>query len=62
MFAALAFTVLIETYWNVNENYQTYSKGHAQVLIETYWNVNAYKIDGQLCSVSLNRNILECKL
>ena len=33
-------TVLIETYWNVNENDLVFLKNSFSVLIETYWNVN----------------------
>ena len=33
--------VLIETYWNVNEEQGTEEKGAKIVLIETYWNVNS---------------------
>ena len=33
--------VLIETYWNVNENDLVFLKNSFSVLIETYWNVNS---------------------
>ena len=33
--------VLIETYWNVNQEKQPQDPGDDGVLIETYWNVNA---------------------
>ncbi len=36
-----AIVVLIETYWNVNEEQGTEEKGAKIVLIETYWNVNS---------------------
>ena len=32
--------VLIETYWNVNENAEKVENSTSAVLIETYWNVN----------------------
>ena len=32
--------VLIETYWNVNEEQKEWLKFLHTVLIETYWNVN----------------------
>ena len=54
-------TVLIETYWNVNENDLVFLKNSFSVLIETYWNVNS-NLPGQSSLVhSINRNILECK-
>ena len=34
--------VLISTYWNVNAESATTSKGFEDVLISTYWNVNAF--------------------
>ena len=38
-------SVLIETYWNVNENgLESHSKKE-KVLIETYWNVNQAELD-----------------
>ena len=32
--------VLIETYWNVNEDGRNMKSSELHVLIETYWNVN----------------------
>ena len=32
--------VLIETYWNVNNDYGYETREERPVLIETYWNVN----------------------
>ena len=40
MMPAIAYAVLIETYWNVNTSLRTHRKRHRMVLIETYWNVN----------------------
>ena len=34
------YIVLIETYWNVNEDDLVFLKNSFSVLIETYWNVN----------------------
>ena len=54
---------LIETLWNVNEEYETpHPKGITE-LIETLWNVNEEK--DKLSNnerVRINRNILECRL
>ena len=54
--------VLIETYWNVNSATTGNKYVYQNVLIETYWNVNEF--DEKNCvdlSMSINRNILECK-
>ena len=56
------FSVLIETYWNVNSDPGLKYYSVDAVLIETYWNVN--KQFEQLSEnrvESINRNILECK-
>ena len=53
--------VLIETYWNVNLQFQKRSERIRLVLIETYWNVNDIKLGLDRQIVGLNRNILECK-
>ena len=57
------FTVLIETYWNVNIIILAFISSGFRVLIETYWNVN-YRLLVRLWGwrLRLNRNILECKL
>ena len=54
--------VLIETYWNVNENAEKVENSTSAVLIETYWNVNECTRK-EKCEEhgSINRNILECK-
>ena len=55
--------VLIETYWNVNNEMLKNNGITRDVLIETYWNVN----DRIRCQEvvqppsGINRNILECK-
>ena len=54
--------VLIETYWNVNDDTITDYTSIGMVLIETYWNVNAKELNViSGLTQCLNRNILECK-
>ena len=54
--------VLIETYWNVKSNTVYYITCNTSVLIETYWNVKMLiTVLLQLLTLSINRNILECK-
>ena len=55
-------SVLIETYWNVNDNRRESSFRANLVLIETYWNVNSNMDTGLRLITGINRNILECKL
>ena len=57
----LSFTVLIETYWNVNKLDGISHVTVAFVLIETYWNVNNSRNIATMSKASINRNILECK-
>ena len=55
-------SVLIETYWNVKVLVTRKRIFQKDVLIETYWNVKDF--DEKNCvdlSLSINRNILECK-
>ena len=54
--------VLIETYWNVNEDIHYLIDNDLIVLIETYWNVNFVAVYGHPDDFRINRNILECKL
>ena len=58
----LPLTVLIETYWNVKTCVGSHVLMLLDVLIETYWNVKLLEVlvfsSG---TVSINRNILECK-
>ena len=54
-------SVLIETYWNVNNKKADRGIQKKGVLIETYWNVNLLAALCICVSLSLNRNILECK-
>ena len=55
--------VLIETLWNVNDDFHTGSSKSVQVLIETLWNVNKKDpSDKAIKQSSINRNIVECKL
>ena len=44
-FQSWLFTVLIETYWNVNVTTSRLRVITGRVLIETYWNVNDTKPD-----------------
>ena len=39
----MSLAVLIETYWNVNEDDLVFLKNSFSVLIETYWNVNPFE-------------------
>ena len=56
------FDVLIETYWNVNEEQKEWLKFLHTVLIETYWNVNLVLQKFTIIrKMGINRNILECK-
>ena len=55
-------SVLIETFWNVKVLVTRKRIFQKDVLIETYWNVKDF--DEKNCvdlSLSINRNILECK-
>ena len=55
-------TVLIETYWNVNDARQSSIRMESNVLIETYWNVNSEAVEPVAAAYErINRNILECK-
>ena len=57
-----AFSVLIETLWNVNSSPDTTQNIELKVLIETLWNVNITKTVKATCGAkSINRNIVECK-
>ena len=54
--------VLIETYWNVKDSDRQMIRPETSVLIETYWNVKEKKLWKNIKrSISINRNILECK-
>ena len=60
--SCVSLYVLIETSWNVkihpqNENYLL-----PPVLIETSWNVKVFRMPRRHDSVSINRNIVECKV
>ena len=55
-------SVLISTYWNVNEFQQVYAYTQLYVLISTYWNVNLQLFNLFIASdSSFNLNLLECK-
>ena len=52
-------TVLISTYWNVNEKDFKLLVQDTFVLISTYWNVNARGFDiKRITSTSFNLNLL----
>ena len=47
-----SYAVLIETYWNVNEDDLVFLKNSFSVLIETYWNVNkGVVLDSDCCTI-----------
>ena len=55
--------VLIELYWNVNNDDGSEKDNWTKVLIELYWNVNKTRLmDWEQDGDSINRTILECKL
>ena len=57
----LAFSVLIDTWWNVNFLLHVAIASSKLVLIDTWWNVNAYM--GRIASKrsSFNRYMVECE-
>ena len=57
----IEYLVLIETLWNVNETAGINAGGFTAVLIETLWNVNMRASFVSYHSLSINRNIVECK-
>ena len=54
--------VLIETLWNVNFIAQTFIDTCGYVLIETLWNVKDHLPLLVSFFLSINRNIVECKV
>ena len=54
--------VLIETLWNVKQNVRLRSANRNNVLIETLWNVKIYMEEMHMDVLSINRNIVECKV
>ena len=59
---SVSLLVLIETYWNVKVIEDRNALTVESVLIETYWNVKILYSLGTLPIISINRNILECKV
>ena len=61
-FLLKAFTVLIETLWNVKKGFEALLLPRSSVLIETLWNVKKFGQPNYLTfQTSINRNIVECK-
>ena len=58
----ICLEVLIETLWNVKEDWNFRVMIPAMVLIETLWNVKSYAYQN-FCEMyeGINRNIVECK-
>ena len=55
--------VLIETLWNVKDDYFNSVQTDVQVLIETLWNVKQILLMKSLKFLQrINRNIMECKV
>ena len=56
------WVVLIETLWNVKSVNAVLHDGVNFVLIETLWNVKKIGTDYNFEEISINRNIVECKV
>ena len=54
-------TVLIDTWWNVNDDIRTNRLHLHKVLIDTWWNVNQEFVDSLLRLSGFNRYMVECE-
>ena len=55
-------SVLIDTWWNVNQLKLPKWLKTPQVLIDTWWNVNFSPLSSVCLSLSFNRYMVECEL
>ena len=53
--------VLIDTWWNVNENTIVQEIDLSIVLIDTWWNVNVYRTKRSSSNFRFNRYMVECE-
>ena len=63
-FIKLLFTVspeLIDTLWNVNEEWGRRMASELRELIDTLWNVNSFDTVSATGTTRINRYIMECK-
>ena len=57
-----AFTVLIDTWWNVNTTTRIITAMTTSVLIDTWWNVNTGICDRHIIGIiRFNRYMVECE-
>ena len=58
----ISFQVLIDTWWNVNQEYPYFNLTGVSVLIDTWWNVNNQSAaQHNKLQYSFNRYMVECE-